>query len=958
MRSVIFSILLCSLFFPLYSQTKKVFYHPLKQDGGGKPFDPDKAFTAFLQSVNKDEFSLQKSSEPSLSATLALAKKEKAYFVYSGFYNRNKFGTLDFYVQIYNPETGYMIDALKVSDDLDLYEGIELEQEEFQKQDAERIRDLNQKLIIKLKINEARKERKQNIQQNYSDTRFARKYKLPIKQESIQEAAKQVFKFIEDQVVVTATRSKTKLKDTPAAVYVITQRQIRERGYRTLSDALYDLPGFDYQHTYGVYPDLIHQRGLIGTMQRTLLYVDGIPDNNIFENAMLGGTVRFPLNNVERIEVVSGPASALYGANAFNGIINIITKDGKQNPGHHVDATYGTWEKNFTNPGYAVSASARGNSGDFQYSIGAYYYQTQGPSFSGVTKLDSPNLGATDANPLYNYNYDPYYYLEKKLCGGSICNPGETAVGYYSSPFYNNSREDTYNITARFSYKGLRFETINWQYLAAEGLFGNGTQWIDTKQRGIDTNSFDLRNNARRLGVLLGYLSDGESGFPGSNWDVKNNSLLIGYTHEFTDTLSLDSEFIVRSTEILNSSKDSYPNVLGPGAYYRPGDYETENSYDRPDYAYLGEERLSWNPNEQFATIVGVVGRHFVAAKDYGSTERYTYNNYAFYIQQLYKPIYRLRLTAGYRYDYITSYGSASTPRISAVYSATKNLTLKFLAGTAFREPSGEELFSLTPQRRPNESLKPELLRSFEFGVGYRFLKNYYISVQSYYNSISNLILEIQTQDFAPIQGSVPQGGNPWNQYQNIGKARIFGSESEFRAYLSRVFTVNVNYTYSKGFYYDLPSSLQQSPSTVGRPGDNIADDVYKAVYKSITGNDTVISEGEIPNIATHKAYLGLTYYVLTNLSFYSGVNIIGIRKTVSTNPEKVVPGYRMFKINIHWEDFWKKGMYCNLLVNNATNMQFFDPGIRVADGTFYPTMHPLERRNIWFTLGYVPDSL
>ena len=131
---------------------------------------------------------------------------------------------------------------------------------------------------------------------------------------------------LEDNIVITASRKVQKVSEAPASVYVITDKQIRARGYRTLVDALHDVPGFDFQHTYGVYPELIHQRGLVGENNRTLVYVDGVPDNNINENAVLAGTIRFPLNNVARIEIVSGPASALYGANAFNGIINIITK--------------------------------------------------------------------------------------------------------------------------------------------------------------------------------------------------------------------------------------------------------------------------------------------------------------------------------------------------------------------------------------------------------------------------------------------------------------------------------------------------------------------------------------------------------------------------------------------------------------------------------------------------------
>lgn len=909
-------------------------------------------------SLEKKNYQVKAANSDNLSKNLEQAKSLGAYLLVDGYYSKNDVGNLLFFAQIYNPKTGFVTDALAVTDSLDVLKetDIKLDKEDLKVDDEKRKDDFVKKLTLRIRTNPSRKEKSGNIQEELLYTELGKSKSFPIRKSGIEDEAKNIFQFIEDQVVVTATRKQTRLKDAPAAVYVITEKQIHERGYRTIADALHDVPGFDFQHTYGVYPDLIHQRGLIGTMQRTLLYVDGVPDNNIFENAMLGGTVRFPLYNVERIEIVSGPASALYGANAFNGIINIITKDGKSNPGHHVDVTYGGWESNFRNPGYGISLSTRGHSEGkipIQYSVGLYYFQSQGPNFANINKLDRPNYGATDSNPNYNYNYDPYYYLEKQLCGGVVCDWAEDSVGYYSSPYYNNSREDTYNITAKFSRGGFRFETINWQYLQAEGHFGNGTQWIDTKQRGLETNKFDARNNFRRLGILLGALENGEVGFTGSNWDVRNNTVMTGYLADLSDELSLDTELVVRHTEILNSSRDAYQNTLGPAAYYQPGDVVIEDTYDRPDYAYQIEERLQWEPNNKFATTAGVVAKHFVAAKDYGSAERYRYNNYAIYLQQLYKPVEKLRLTAGYRYDYITSYGSANTPRLSAVYSVTSNLTLKMLLGTAFREPSGEELFSLTPQRKPNEGLKPELLRSAELGVGYRFLKKYYISVQTYYNSIRNLILEVQTSDFSVINGREPKSGNPWNQYQNVGRARVLGTEVDSSLQLSDVLSLNLRYTYSEGYYYDLPSSLQLSPSTEGRVGDNLSNDIYLEAYKYFTGNATVVSEGRIPNIPMHKGYMGITYYLLKDLSFYAGLNYIDIRRTVATNPERAVPGYKMVKVNIRKNNFFLGGMYLNILINNATNQLFFDPGIRVADGNFYPTMMPIEKRNIWITLGY-----
>jgi outer membrane receptor for ferrienterochelin and colicins len=769
---------------------------------------------------------------------------------------------------------------------------------------------------------------------------------------------------LEDNIVITASRKSEKISEAPAAIYVISEKQIRMRGYRTLVDALHDVPGFDFQHTYGTYPELIHQRGLVGENNRTLVYIDGVPDNNINENAVLAGTIRFPLNNVSRIEIVSGPASALYGANAFNGIINIITKDGKKEPGNHADFTYGGWEKNLANPGYSASFSARGNSGvnasDIQYSVGGYYYKTDGPNFSNTGRLDRPGFqNRANQNDVENS-------IETKACGG-VCLPNAKSIGHWWSPTYNNSKEETYNITAKFSKGGFRFQTVNWQYLQGQGTFSNGTEQIDSSQRGLETGKFDSRNLARIYGILNDPKNIGTAGFGGTHWDFKNNSVTTGYLHKFSERLNLDSEFVTRSSQVLSSSNEFYPNVTDPFAYYRPNDVSPaagaksikgSSTYSRPDNNYQLEEKLHFIQSEKMVTTTGIVIRQFVTPKDYNSYERFTYNTYSGYIQQLYKPVEMIAITAGIRHDISTTYGNTTNPRLSLIVKPNSDLTLKFLLGTGFREPSAKELFTQTVQRKPNPALRPEMMRSHEIGIGYRFLKKYYLSTQGYYNRVSNLILEFATNDTSVINGITPK--NPWQQYQNLGIANIYGFEFETNMQLTEQIHLFLNYTYTKGEYSRLPPSLQTSPATTGRPGDNPADDIYSELFRQITitpqrpnGQNTVPGSGQIPNISPNKINAGFTFIPMPDLSIYTGINYVDIRRTVSTDPVRTVNGYKMVKLNIRKENFITEGAYIQLHINNLFNEQFFDPGIRSATGTYYPTMHPLEKRNIWFTLGY-----
>lgn len=954
-RNKLIAILFFVLFtVSIYTQSndgKKVFIGEFKPYRGSSEVSIKQELIQKLKSeLENNSYSVQL-TEGTRDNVIRQAKSENADLYIDGFYSRKPNGNLILYGLVYNPESGTVIDAFTISDSLGEISDIKLPPEEIKVSDASLIQKFISKASARVRFNKSRKQNDENLEEFVSSNSIAEEFSLPIKKQDSGSSAQDVFKLLEDTVVVTATRTKTTIKEAPAAVYVVTKEQIKARGYRTLSEALHDLPGFDFQHTYGIYPELIHQRGLVGENNRTLVYIDGVPDNNINENGALAGTIRFPLKNVERIEVVSGPASALYGANAFNGIINVITKDGKTSPGNHVDFTYGAWEKNMTNPGYSTSFSARGTSGGndssaINYSVGGYYYNTQGPNFGGISQLDKPG---------YNKN-DVLYALEKRSCGGA-CLPDSKSVGYYWSPSYNNSKEDTYNITAKFNKGGFRFQTVNWQYLQGQGIFANGMQQIDTKQMGLETGKFDFRNLARLYGIAADPKNIGPEGFIGTNWDFKSNSVLTGYQHNFTDKLNLDSEVIVRSTQILSSSHESYPNKTDYTAEYKPKDVTTATTYSRPDYAYQTEHRLQYNPTSKWNMIFGLMGRHFVAAKDYGSYERFTYSNYSSYGQTQFKPFDKLSFTVGVRYDDTTTYGSTTNPRFSIVYRPTDDLTLKFLVSTGFREPSSKELFTQTKQRKPNPGLRPELLRTTEVGLGYRFFKKYYVNSQLYHNKISNLIIEVATEDTSTINGITPK--NPWNQNQNLGIANIYGAEIETNMQLLNSLSMFINYTYTKGEYDNLPSSLQTSPSTRGRRGDNIYDDLYLDAYKiltttsaSPTGKNSVLHSGPIPNIAPHKFNVGFTFVPITDFSFYLGVKYVDIRRNKATDPINTTPGYTMLKINVRKDNLFYDGLFVQVQINNALNEQFFDPGIRAADGTYYPTMHPLERRNIWITVG------
>ncbi len=145
-----------------------------------------------------------------------------------------------------------------------------------------------------------------------------------------------------EEVVITANRLKNTKTDTPADVTVITSQQISDRGYRNVTDALEDVPGARVmQNGVGAYESHIMLNG----DERVLVMVDGRRFNNSM-GSMAKSTFDAhtlpPVDMIERIEVVKGGASTLYGADAVGGVINIITKTPEETTGK-IRVGYGSW---------------------------------------------------------------------------------------------------------------------------------------------------------------------------------------------------------------------------------------------------------------------------------------------------------------------------------------------------------------------------------------------------------------------------------------------------------------------------------------------------------------------------------------------------------------------------------------------------------------------------------------
>ena len=155
---------------------------------------------------------------------------------------------------------------------------------------------------------------------------------------SPQEGELEEVPVVHKEIVIIGTRRESDVLDVPSGVSVITAEHIRRSGASNIKEVLVHTPGFFSQGpNKGAYDAIIDIRGYNnggGNGQRMLVLVDGRRTNGVTNSATDWASI--PIDNIERIEIVRGPAATLYGDPALAGVVNIITRKGgekhKQSP--------------------------------------------------------------------------------------------------------------------------------------------------------------------------------------------------------------------------------------------------------------------------------------------------------------------------------------------------------------------------------------------------------------------------------------------------------------------------------------------------------------------------------------------------------------------------------------------------------------------------------------------------
>lgn len=496
--------------------------------------------------------------------------------------------------------------------------------------------------------------------------------------------------------VVTASGFAQTAAEAPSTITVITDKQIGERGYEQLQDALRDVPGIDMIHLNGYAPTLIYFRGMYGAENlRALLMIDGIVENNIIGTNDMAGPA-YSLHNVKRIEIISGPASSLYGANAFGGVINIITKEGADINGFTAEQGFGSFNTSFEKVSLGLRKSK------FEFDISGTLYSTDGPKFE-------------NRDPDYSGSYvDKAYSLNTRL--SYIAKNSKTTFGFrtYKTPlgwgtFFNSA-------TAFLGLPSQGYQN--------SGILGIVSSEVRGEKPGLISpylTTYFLQNEFKpkeKLSILtrLVYRETGigDDSYAYLTLDGKKliRAIYTNYSNEVSGEISANYSFA------------SNQRIVG-GIEFERENVEKANrtmTFDAKDVYLLDGKDTLLNLHATF------LPRKHDIRKNFGSYLQYVLNT---------KVLGKTNFTAGLRYDYNSYYGNRLSPRLAIVNQPNDNLTFKLLYGTAFRAPTNFEIY----QFPPDFSLKTEKINTYEADAIYSFSKKFRLQLNLFRNELTDVIV-------------------------------------------------------------------------------------------------------------------------------------------------------------------------------------------------------------------------
>lgn len=484
--------------------------------------------------------------------------------------------------------------------------------------------------------------------------------------------------------VVTASRSEETVDSAPATVIVLQRADLERRGYLQLSEILDDLPAMDVVRPYGDNYVRSYWRGERGTVgEPFLLLLDGRVLNHLYFNTADGPLAALPLSNVERIEVVYGPASALYGANALRGVINVITVRNAEQEGLAGRATLaaGAWDRKVAdvNAFYKAgelrfSLTARSELGRLDPHSGERYELTRNAYFA-----DRRLWGAFLDNPTYGGRHDS---ATRTTALDLRVFVGQLEVGYQQQTLESGYGNEYPGDVAQNHAVWARPETNLW--LSLRSTFGpdlTGTTLLSRRESDVRNDSYFVYGFTQGTGPRTG-----ERRVDFSYWQSLSHSDLLqqDFDWQATGNLGVAFGFAFERKDL----QKAYDNPYGPDAY-------VADLTSLSGYAFPTVPQASLIPGNRIQTTQEAL---------YGLARWTVAMGHTLHL--------------GLRNDRHSVYGGDTTLRLGYVGSAG-DWTFKALYGEAVQEPTPRTLYGGWTGAGSDPALRPEHSRTSELSAAW-----------------------------------------------------------------------------------------------------------------------------------------------------------------------------------------------------------------------------------------------
>lgn len=546
--------------------------------------------------------------------------------------------------------------------------------------------------------------------------------------------------------VVSASGFEQKITDAPASISVVSSDDLKNKRYNNLAQALEDVEGIDVKQTTGKTGGLeISMRGM--PSDYTLILIDGRrqnPAGNVTPNGFGDTSTSFmpPMSAIERIEVIRGPMSTLYGSDAMGGIINIITKKVGTEWTGSVTADYTYQEER-----------------DFGDTGGTSFY-TSGPLVDGL-------LGLNVRGSFFDRQESDLTYGS----GINVSKRGPSPVegqNFNLGARLNFTPHDDHDFALDFEKGRQRYNNDNCQLGTLDGKKGGDAADGCTIDELTKANGYTDEQKFERTQYALTHTGRFELG-----------TLDSAITYNTTETLGRT----IPGT--IGTSYTGFPDIIG-------GNNRTLKSKD----LILDTKFVAPITDNNMTTV----GAQYIDSKleDGIATDTFKQESAAIFAENEWHIIDDLALTLGGRYDRHQAFGGNFSPRAYLVWNTTDNWTLKGGISKGYKTPSLNDLHSgingVTKQGQTitigNPNLKPEKSTSTELAAYFDNLAGFNANATLFHNKFKDKI------NSGPDVACAYNGGI-CSQKINVDDAVTKGIELAAQWYFIDNWSIKGNYTYT-----------------------------------------------------------------------------------------------------------------------------------------------------------------